>query len=71
MDIPEEIRGMLGQSTMGEVVIKRFYFNDLKIIKPEKISLLGQYRVDRYRAAKSYEIGIAYDIALAKQNGDI
>ena len=71
MDIPEETRRILGQSTMGEVVVRRFYFDDLKIIKPEKISLLGQYRVDHYRAAKSHEIGIAYDIALAKQNGDI
>ena len=55
----------------GSVVVKRFIFDDLKVIKPDRLDILGENRVDKARAAVSSEIGAAYDLALATSNGDI
>ena len=51
--------------------MKRFGFDDLKVIKADRVELLAENRVDRHRAAVSSEIGVGYDIALANLNGDI
>ena len=55
----------------GSVVVRRFYIEDLKVIKPGRLQHLAENRVDKYRAAISDEIGIAYDLALATLHGDI
>ena len=55
----------------GSVVVKRFMFDDLKVIKPDRLDILGENKVDKAKAAVSSEIGAAYDLALATSNGDI
>ena len=52
-------------------MVRRFYIEDLKVIKPGRLQHLAENRVDKYRAAISDEIGIAYDLALATLHGDI
>ena len=51
--------------------MKRFIFDDMKAIKPDRLQVLGENSVDKARAAVSPEIGAAYDLALATSNGDI
>ena len=41
------------------------------MIRPGRVDHLAENRVDRFCAAVSEEIGAAYDVALAIQNGDI
>ena len=53
------------------MVVRRFGFDDLKMIRPDRLDSLSENRVDRARAAVSEEIGRGYDIALGIINGDI
>ena len=71
LDLPAEVQQQLGRNPDGLVVIKRFSIDDIRIVKPGNLEPLGENRVDKFRAAVSPEIGVAYDIALAVQNGDI
>ena len=71
MDLPQKVLDTIGRNPSGSVVVKRFLFDDLKVIKPDRLDILGENRVDKARAAVSSEIGAAYDLALATSNGDI
>ena len=71
IDLPESLQELLENNPSGSLIVKRYYYNDYKIIKPGKLEILGENRVDRTRAAVSTDIGIGYDIALAALNGDI
>ena len=71
VDLPENIRKTLGKNPQGSVVVRRFGFDDLKVILPDRIDSLSENRVDRARAAVSEDIGRGYDIALGFINGDI
>ena len=71
MDLPQKVIDTLGHNPSGAVVVKRFIFDDMKVIKPDRLQVLGENRVDKARAAVSPEIGAAYDLALATSNGDI
>ena len=71
MDLPEQVLRDLGKNPSGSVIVKRFGFDDLKVIRPDRLDSLGENRVDRARAAVSPEIGAGYDIALAVINGDM
>ena len=71
LDLPARVHQLLGNNTTGSIVVKRFGFDDLKVIKADRVELLAENRVDRHRAAVSSEIGVGYDIALANLNGDI
>ena len=71
MDLPEEVQKIVEKNTMDCIVVKRFLYNDYKVVKSSRVEALGENRVDKYRAAVSQEIGAAYDIAVATLNGDI
>ena len=71
MDLPENVLKTLGKNPQGSVVVKRFGFDDLKVILPDRIDSLSENRVDHARAAVSEDIGRGYDIALGFINGDI
>ena len=71
LDLPQEAQRQLGRNTSGRVVVRRFHLGDLKVIQPGRLEPLAENRVDKYRAAVSDEIGIAYDLALATMHGDI
>lgn len=51
--------------------VRRFAINDIKLVLIKKIELLGQNKVDRGRAAKTPEIGEAYNMAVAVLRGDV
>ena len=70
-DLPAEVERSLGNNADGLLVVKRFHFDDFKVIRPDRLDILGENRIDRARAAVSVEIGVGYDIALAVINGDI
>ena len=53
------------------VFVRRFAINDIKLVLIKKIELLGQNKVDRGRAAKTPEIGEAYNMAVAVLRGDV
>ena len=71
LGLPEQVVRDLGKNPSGSVIVKRFGFDDLKVIRPDRLDSLGENRVDRARAAVSPEIGAGYDIALAVINGDM
>ena len=71
VDLPAGVQEMLGNSLTSSVVVKRFIIDDFKVVKSDRIQALGENRVDKFRAAVSEEIGVAYDVALATQSGDI
>ena len=71
VDLPDQVRITLGRNPLGSVVVRRFAFNDFKVIRPDRLDSLGENRVDRSRAAISEEIGAGYDVALGVINGDI
>ena len=71
VDLPEQVQKTLGKNPQGSVVVRRFGFDDLKMIRPDRLDSLSENRVDRARAAVSEEIGRGYDIALGIINGDI
>ena len=71
MDLPDTVRRTLARSTDGSVVVRRFVFDDFKVIRPERLDSLGENRVDRGRAAVSDQIGAGYDMALGGINGHI
>ena len=52
-------------------IVKRLGFDDLKVIRPDRLDSLSENRVDCARAAISEDIGKGYDIALGMINGDI
>ena len=53
------------------MVVRRFGFDDLKVILPDRIDSLSENRVDHARVAVSEDMGQGYDIALGFINGDI
>ena len=71
MDLPDGVKRTLARSTDGSVVVRRFVFDDFKVIRPDRLDSLGENRVDRARAAVSDQIGAGYDMALGVINGDI
>ena len=71
VDLPEPVQKTLGKKPQGSVVVRRFGFDDLKVIRPDWLDSLGENRVNRSRAAVSDDIGRGYDIALGMINGDI
>ena len=71
LDLPGKVQQQLGNNPAGSLVVKRFLLEDYKVIQQGRVDHLAENRVDRFRAAVSAEIGAAYDIALATQNGDI
>ena len=50
MDLPENVLKTLGKNPQGSVVVRRFGFDDLKIILPDWIDSLSENMVDRARA---------------------
>ena len=52
-------------------VIETAILQDYKMVKPSRVQALGENGVDKYQAAVSQEIGVAYDIAVATLCGDI
>ena len=70
-DLPAEVQRSLGNNADGFLVVKWFHFDDFKVIRPDRLDIIGENRIDHARAAVSVEIGIRYDIALAIINGDI
>ena len=71
VDLPEEVQKIVKKNTMDCIVVKRFLYNDYKVVKSSRVEALGENRVDKYRASVSQEIGAAYDIVVATLNGDI
>lgn len=71
LDLLQEVQKQLGRNPSGSVVVRRFYIEDLKVTKPGRLQHWAENRVDKYCAAISDEIGIAYDLALATLHGDI
>ena len=71
LDLPQTLQKLLGSNPTGSVVVRRFHYDDLKVIKPGRLDALGENRIDRKRAAVSQDIGVGYDVALATLNGDI
>ena len=71
LDLPGKVQQQLGSNPAGSLVVKRFIIGDFRVIRPGRVDHLAENRVDQFRAAVSEEIGAAYDVALAIQNGDI
>ena len=71
MDLPPGTMDTLGKNSTGAVIVRRLFFDDYKLILPNRLDSLGENRVDRHRAAVSEEIASGYSIALAMLNGDI
>ena len=71
LDLPQTLQKLLGSNPSGSVVVRRFHYNDFKVIKPGRLDALGENRIDRKRATVSQDIGVGYDVALATLNGDI
>ena len=71
VNLPAGVLEMLGNHPTNYVVLKRFIIDDYKVVRPKRIQALGENRVDKCRAAISEEMGVASDVALATQNGNI
>ena len=62
MDLPQKVLDTIGRNPSGSVVVKRFMFDDLKVITPDRLDILEENRVDKARAAVSSEIGAVYEL---------
>ena len=71
VDLPAGVQEMLGNQLTNSVVVKLFITEEYKVVKSDRVQALGENRVDKYRAAISEDIGVAYDVALAIQSDDI
>ena len=45
LDLPQEVQKQLGRNPSGSVVVRRFYIEDLKVIKPGRLQHLAENRV--------------------------
>ena len=64
-DIPAELASMI---TTDNCLVRRFFFNDLRLVKKKFLNYLGENKVDGQRSSKSIEIMQAYNVALSEKN---
>ena len=48
VDLPEEVQKIVEKNTMDCIVVKRFLYNDYKVVKSSRVEALGENRVDKY-----------------------
>ena len=70
-EVPTGLIPLQNKAKGPSVFVRRFAINDIKLVLIKKIELLGQNKVDRGRAAKTPEIGEAYNMAVAVLRGDV
>ena len=54
--------------TKDNCVVRRFFFNDLHVVKKRFLNYLGENKVDGQRSSKTIEIMQAYNVALSEKN---
>ena len=64
-DIPAELASMI---TKDNCLVRRFFFDDLRLVKKKFLNYLGENKVDGQRSSKSIEIMQAYNWALSEKN---
>ena len=63
-DIPAEQATLLHSDTM---FVRRFFYNDIRIVKKKFLDGLGENKIDGKRSSKSIEILQAYNMALSER----
>ena len=58
LDLPQEVQKQLGRNPSGSVVVRRFYIEDLKVIKPGRLQHLAENHVDKYYTAIQIKLAL-------------